>query len=141
MKYNVYNIVQVVHGVYFTRDTKLFSDTTFGLEQDLIDFIPYYYRAYYHRGTWKSEKVSSEADFSVVRRVEQQRIYRNQYYQLKNIQYINAVHHSGTPVPPPLIIDPLTYASRRHAEDYRLYRISLAAKQQIKYKVFKYIYP
>ena len=46
-KNSFYNIVQVVHGYYFTRDTKVLSRRMFGVHQRLIDFIPKYNQASY----------------------------------------------------------------------------------------------
>ena len=148
-KNSFYNIVQVVHGYSFTRDTKVLSRRTFGIHQRLIDFIPYYNRASYdtsspsliHGGTWKSETVSTNAHFHIVRRVIQERVFPDEYHLLREIQYINAVPHNGIQVPVPVVVDPPTIASRRESRNYLLYRIFLATHRQVKYKIFKYIYP
>ena len=94
-----------------------------------------------HCGAWKSRLVNADDTFSIVRRVTQQEIFPQQYYKLRQIQYINAVPYDGIPVPVPVIVDPPTRESRRRRNDYRVYRIFLQTQKQIKYKVFKYIYP
>jgi hypothetical protein len=148
-KNSFYNIVQVVHGHHFTRDTKVISRRMFGVHQRLIDFIPKYNRASYdttspsliHGGTWKSEEVSTNAHFHIVRRVIQERVFPDEYHLLREIQYINAVPHNGIQVPVPVVVNPPTIASRRESRNYLLYRLFLATQSQVKYKVFKYIYP
>lgn len=148
-KNSFYNIVQVVHGYHFTRDTKVLSRRLYGLNQRLIDFIPNYNRAsnnntsssLIHGGTWKSETVSTDTHFHIVRRVIQERVFPDEYHLLRQIQYINAVPHNGIQVPVPVVVNPPTIASRRESRKYLLYRLFLATKNQVKYKVFKYIFP
>ena len=71
---NTSNIVQVVHGVYFTRDRQILSRHLYGRKQELVDYIPLYSRAYYdhvgtslnHLGPWKTMEISANNSFQVV---------------------------------------------------------------------------
>ena len=71
----------------------------------------------------------------------QERVFPNQYYLLRDIEYINAIPHDRIPVPVPVVLDPPTITSRRDARNYLLYRLFLVPQNQIKHKLFKYIYP
>jgi hypothetical protein len=130
---NTYNIVQVVHGVYFTKGVQVRSHNLYGLSPRLTSRIKSYNRAYYNSDTnsWASEEVLTTSTFHIIRTV-----INNTIIPSRDIQYIKAVPHNGTPVR-----KPRRRTSSFLKQQYRLYRLHLGSLKIDKFKVYKNIFP
>jgi len=130
---NTYNIVQVVHGVYFTRSVPVHSHISYGLRDSLIARLPSYNRAYYNYNTnsWDSEVALTTSTFHPILHLS------NQFTSpSREIEYIDAVPHNGI-----VVTKPRRRSSRFHKQQYRLYRLYLGSQKIDNFKVYKNIYP
>ena len=132
---NTYNIVQVVHGVYFTRGVPLYSNNLYGLSHRLVARVGSYKRAYYNNDTnyWEHETVLTTQTFHTILLLNSQVVSPS-----REIEHINAVPHNGIAVTRPR---PRRRTSRFHKQQFRLYRLHLGSQNIDNFKVYKNIYP
>ena len=132
---NTYNIVQVVHGVYFTRGVPVYSNHLYGLSHTLVNRIDSYNRAYYnhHTNNWEHETVLTTQLFNAILLLNSQVVSPS-----REIEHINAVPHNGIAVTRPR---PRRRTSRFHKQQFRLYRLHLGSQKIDNFKVYKNIYP
>ena len=114
---NTYNIVQVVHGVYFTKSVPVYSNNLYGFSERFVNRLKSYNTAYYYNDTnhWEHRKVlTTTRTFNMILLFDSQVVSPSH-----NIKYINAVPQNGIAVTRP---KPRRRTSLFQKQQYRLYR-------------------
>jgi hypothetical protein len=145
---NSYNIVQVVHGASFTRDTQVLSRWKYKHNpNDLpLNYITGYYdpRAVSEkrRGVWRHKVISTKDTFFIVHRKVQIEVSQPEYKNLRSIINYNAVPYNGIWLPRPIITVPLSPTYKAEYKEHRLFRLYLGTTKKVNnFKLYKYLYP
>jgi hypothetical protein len=140
-----YNIVQVVHGVSFTRSLKILSRWKYRytnrqhLPGKAFRVHTYYSPLRNNIPVHSFIPALRSSTFHIVNTVGEYPITKNYYKSIKEIYNINAVPHDGVPVPVP---NKYTNTYDIDKEKYRIYCMYLSSlKPTNTFSIFKYIYP
>ena len=143
-KHTSYNIVQVVHGVSFTKSQPQLSRWKYSYK-DRKNLPGKAFRAvqYYSPrniiGRHTLCPVLHVNTFHIVQAVREYPITRNYYKSIQDIYNINAVSHDGVPARVP---NEQSYTYDIDKKKYRIYCMYLSSlKPKNTFSVFKYIYP
>jgi hypothetical protein len=136
-----YNIVQVVHGIGFTKSTKVLSRWKYSYthRKDIFGKDTWQVCYDFPSNNHTLVPVLQSNKIHIVHTVGQFPITKNYYSEIRRIENYNAVQHDGIPVPVP---NEQSYTYEVDKIKYREYRLYLGSLKKKKiFSIFKNIYP
>ena len=142
---STYNIVQVVHGLYFTKGRKIYARNrrfTHKYNSTIISLVKNkkYYSTYYSNGNYVSQEKNSHDRFRQVQELRQIRVEDHEFSKQFRIYNYHALPYYGPPIPAPNPDSPNYIRENREYNKYK-YKLRTISQPVENYKVYKCIYP